>query len=219
MKYLTVFLLTLFLCNLPCEYFALPVTMVGDFIGVDVSQPVSESEWKCLQSPGNQGPVSFAIVRVYRSTGEVDPNGANTIRAAKQAGIRHVDGYIFPCVQTSSPSNGCPSPEAQVNETVRALESAGVRSSVGMLWYDIEPYSWSKDLNANTIFLKRMIEAGKRLNVKAGIYSNWNSWAEIMGKDWSYPKSQGLQLWYPHYDGLKSFSDFQSFGGWDTPSM
>jgi hypothetical protein len=26
-----------------------------------------------------------------------------------------------------------------------------------------------------------------------------------------------LPLWYAHYDGKASFSDFSSFGGWKTP--
>ena len=53
--------------------------------GVDVSSAVDEATWKCLQSPGGQGPVEFAVVRVYRSTGTVDPSGAATIKAARAA--------------------------------------------------------------------------------------------------------------------------------------
>lgn len=26
-------------------------------------------------------------------------------------------------------------------------------------------------------------------------------------------------LWYPHYDGSPSYSDFVPFGGWTSPSM
>ena len=76
---------------------------VESVTGVDVSQSVSESQWKCLQSPGGQGPVEFAIVRVYRSSGTLDPNGASSIIAAKAAGIKYVDGYIFPCVTCGDP--------------------------------------------------------------------------------------------------------------------
>ena len=181
-------------------------------VGVDVSQPVSESQWKCLQSPGGQGSVDFAVVRVYESVGRVDSSGVSTIKAARNAGVRFVDGYLFPCV----PSGRCPSPEQQVNATVFALERAG--ASIGSLWYDVEPLSWSKDHGENQEFLKRMIDAGRAHNVKAGIYTNWNSWSEIMG-EWSYPHDQGLPVWYPHYDGSKSFSDFQSFGGWAKPNI
>ena len=33
--------------------------------GVDVSTAVSQAAWKCLQSPGGQGPIKFAMARVY----------------------------------------------------------------------------------------------------------------------------------------------------------
>ena len=56
-------------------------------VGVDVSSAVDEATWKCLQSPGGQGPVEFAVVRVYRSTGTIDPSGAETIKAARAAGM------------------------------------------------------------------------------------------------------------------------------------
>lgn len=49
----------------------------------------------------------FAIVRVYQSLGQVDPNGAQTIKNAKNAGIQYVDGYLYPCVP-------CKQPDAQV---------------------------------------------------------------------------------------------------------
>ena len=146
---------------------------VESVTGVDVSQSVSESQWKCLQSPGGQGPVEFAIVRVYRSSGTLDPNGASSIIAAKAAGIKYVDGYIFPCVT-------CGDPEGQVRDTKSGLENAG--AEYGMLWYDIERYAWSSDKISNQDFIKKMIDEGQRLGVKAGIYTNWNSWAEIVGR-------------------------------------
>ena len=95
----------------------------------------------------------------------------------------------------------------------------GVGAKFGMLWYDIEGTSWSSDKSANQAFIKAMVEEGKKLGVSAGIYANWNSWSEIVGRDWSYPSSQGLPVWYPHYDGSASFSDFQSFGGWSKPNI
>ena len=64
-------------------------------VGVDVSQPVSESQWKCLQSPGGQGSISFAIVRVYQSVGRVDSDGVRSVKAARNAGVRFVDGYLI----------------------------------------------------------------------------------------------------------------------------
>ena len=176
--------------------------------GVDVSQAVSESTWKCLMSPGGQGPVEFAIVRVYQSGGHADPNGASTIKAARAAGVKHVDGYIFPCFS-------CGDAAGQVKATVTALSGA----EYGMLWYDIEIYKWSSDKAANQEFIKAMIDEGASLCIRGGIYSSRNSWDAIVGSSWTYAKDAGLPIWYAHYDGLPAFSDFSSFGGWTAPAI
>lgn len=39
-------------------------------IGVDVSSAVTEAQWKCLQEPGGQGPISRAGARIFRNVGE-----------------------------------------------------------------------------------------------------------------------------------------------------
>ena len=52
-----------------------------------------------------------------------------------------------------------------------------------------------------------------------GIYTSASGWVPIVGSSWSYPASKGLPLWYAHYDGKPSFSDFKAFGGWAKPSM
>merc|ERR1711924_7862 len=113
-------------------------------VGVDISSAVSEEQFKCLQSPGGQGAITFVIPRVYRSSGSLDPNGAQTIKNARAAGIKYVDGYIFPCA-TCSKSGG-----DQVRETVEHLKSEG--AEFGMLWYDIETYKWGSNLAANQAF-------------------------------------------------------------------
>lgn len=178
--------------------------------GVDVSQAISVSEWQCLMSPGGQGPVEFAVARVYQSGGRVDPNGAQTIKNARAAGIKYVDGYIFPCVP-------CGNAAQQVKDTVSALRSAG--AEFGMLWYDVENYQWSSSASTNQAFIKEMVDTGKSLGISAGIYTNLNNWQTIVGSSHNYPSSQGLPLWYAHYDGSQSYSDFASFGGWSKPSI
>lgn len=111
-------------------------------VGVDVSDPVSQSEWTCLMSPGGQGSVEHAIVRIYQSGGNVDPNGATTMQNAIAAGISDVGAYIFPCF-------GCGDGGSQVNAAISAL--SGV--SYSTLWYDIETYNWSSDLGTNQAFI------------------------------------------------------------------
>ena len=194
---------------LTCTLLALSLSFGCSIVGVDVSQPVSKADWKCLQTPGGQGPVEFAIVRVHEETGHIDENGLATIKAAHAAGIPHVDGYLFPCFR-------CGNPADQVSATISAIRGAG--TSIGMLWYDIEGSDWGTTAE-NQAFIKSMIDEGKRLGISAGVYANWNSWGSIVGRSYNYAHSLGLPNWYPHYDNKKTFSDYESFGGWTKPNM
>ena len=62
-------------------------------VGVDVSQRTPLSSWQCVKGYG----YDFAIIRVYMSNGNCDSNGPANINDAWNAGMAHVDGYIFPC--------------------------------------------------------------------------------------------------------------------------
>ena len=159
---------------------------------------------------GGQGKIEFAIVRAYRSTGSVDPNAAATIIAANEAGINHVDAYLFPCVP-------CGDGAGQVKTTNDALKSAG--ANYGMLWLDIERYKWGSSKSDNQAFIRDMIDEAENLGINTGIYAGYYSWDEIVGLDWSYPHSKNLPLWYAHYDNDPSFNDFKSYGGWTVPSI
>ena len=68
--------------------------------GVDVSARTYESSWSCLKSNG----YSFACIRVYRSSGQVDSNGPANINDAWAGGMKYVDGYIFPCYSCGNPA-------------------------------------------------------------------------------------------------------------------
>lgn len=68
--------------------------------GVDVSQRTYSSSFSCLKSNG----YSFAIVRVYQSNGQCDPNGPYSIEDAWSGGMSYVDGYIFPCYSCGNPA-------------------------------------------------------------------------------------------------------------------
>ena len=108
--------------------------------------------------------MKFAIVRAYQSGGHVDPNAKATIQAALDAGVSHVDAYLFPDVHGD--------PAAQVRDTHSAL--SGVR--YGMIWYDIERLSWSSSQATNQDFIKKLVDEGKSLGVHAGIYTNYYNW-------------------------------------------
>lgn len=69
------------------------VGRVSAFYGVDVSQRTYSSNFNCMVNNG----YGFAIIRVYQSFGQPDPNGPASINDAWNGGMSYVDGYIFPC--------------------------------------------------------------------------------------------------------------------------
>ena len=213
----------------------LPLAALATY-GVDVSTRVTQDKWSCLKSSYG---ANFAIIRVYQSNGKVDPNGAATINDARNAGIPYVDGYIFPCYS-------CGNPEQQMDDTINYLSASGVRllrdkethdivmgmnstqtlhsgekidvtSTAGMLWIDVEGTQyWSSNAQSNVDFIQGMVDEGVRQGIVLGIYTSNSQWSPIAGGSSqfaSYP------LWYPHYDSNPSFSDFSSFGGWNSPSV
>jgi hypothetical protein len=53
-------------------------------------------------------------------------------------------------------------------------------------------------------------------NYDTGIYTSASQWNPICGGSTQFSK---YPLWYPHYDGKASFSDFAPFGGWTKPAI
>ena len=66
---------------------ALLVAATNALTGVDVSQPIPESAWVCMQDPSGQGAVQWASVRALCSDGGVDDSAPISIKAARAAGI------------------------------------------------------------------------------------------------------------------------------------
>jgi hypothetical protein len=120
-------------------------TAAASTVGVDLSQATSLSSLQCVHDYG----YDFVIARVYCSTGKPDSNGPSNINNAWNAGMAHVDGYIFPCFS-------CGNPAKQMDDTIDYLSShamyvAGTKehlaasnngtalgATIGMLWLDIE---------------------------------------------------------------------------------
>ena len=176
---------------------ALMAVGTNAILGVDVASFLDKTDWECLMHEDHSyGAVGWAGVRAYTSQGYVDNNAPHTIQHARAAGMKHIGAYIFPCVP-------CGDPSGQVNGTVYYLTHH--KAEPDMYWYDIERMHWSNDIFHNRAFIANMIKEGKRLGIKAGIYTNYYNWDEIVGLDWSYPADQGLPLWYAHYDYYKDF--------------
>lgn len=68
-------------------------------LGVDVSTLVSTGSFTCLKNSG----YSFAIVRAWRSNGQLDGNAVQNVNNANAAGMG-VSMYMFPCYSCGDPA-------------------------------------------------------------------------------------------------------------------
>lgn len=177
--------------------------------GTDVSQFTSKESYECLASAGYE----FTVARAYResSGGTVDPNAVSTIANAWAGGMRYVDAYVYP--HHPGDSSTSKTPEQQIQETYNNLKG----SKYGMMWLDIEG-TWSSDTSENVKFIQGMVNEALALNVTLGIYTSKHYWVPITGDSTAF---SNYPLWYPHYENTPnpSFSDFEPFGGWNTPTI
>lgn len=157
--------------------------------------------------------MEFVVVRGYCSYGAVDPNVVQNLKNSKAASIPHQDIYMFPCVGKSAAT--------QASE----LASAVPASLFGMVWADIETNTspncgWSStDYNGNCNFLSSLVSALQSHGMHVGIYASKYMWETIFGGDQNCAKFGSLPIWYAHYDGNPSFSDWTNFGGWTKPAI
>eukprot|EP00744_Colponema_vietnamica_P000670 GILI01001182.1.p1 GENE.GILI01001182.1~~GILI01001182.1.p1 ORF type:complete len:218 (+),score=78.59 GILI01001182.1:48-701(+) len=175
--------------------------------GGDISEYYSASTFSCCRNNG----WDFVIVRSYCSFGGRDNNAPATLAQAEAAGIPYRDVYHFPCMNKISAAQ-------QV-----ADDYDGVAGKFGMMWFDIETnpspgcgYTGSAAENCN--FLGDLISAGHSHGIHMGIYASEYMWSSIMG-GCTVGAANGISLWYAHYDGARTFSDFRGFGGWSKPAM
>jgi hypothetical protein len=68
---------------------------------VDLSIVTNSSIWDCLVKEHS---TEYAIIRAYRSLGQVDTNAANTLRLAYTSGVKDLGVYMFPCITSSNSS-------------------------------------------------------------------------------------------------------------------
>ena len=188
-------------------------------LGVDVSVETTPEVFPCLQAAG----MEFVIPRVYRNVGKTDPIGAQTMAMARAQTppFSFVDGYIFPCIQSSAYSQAnnitCPTAEQQVMDTLSMLEAqpGALPEPSGAplrLWLDVEDENPSKyydsDVAVNQKALAELAAALSSKQVDIGIYTTKTYWAQIMGNQLGY----GIYpLWYPRYDANNSMGFFAPF--------
>jgi len=180
----------------------LQAPMDGAF-GVDVSSWLGQSTWSCVKDKG----YSFAIVREFMETCQVDPNGVHTVANAWAAGIAHVDVYLFP-------SYGCGvSAAGQVDAVIDTM--GGI--PFGQIWLDIEDGGQGSAANNYNWMMQALQHGEARLGPgKMGIYSSRYEWSQVMP---GYNGPTQYPLWYANYDGVPSFANFPAFAGWSRPAM
>ena len=154
-----------------------------DFV-VDVSSAVDPNQWSCLT--GNPLNASHAIVRAWRSLGSLDPNAAQTIANAVEAGFEQVDVYMFPCIK-------CLNFSAQVEEMLTGLEG----SEYDRVWLDVEGAQyWTNECDTNLSYFETLlgILISRIGSSRVGVYTSSHSWNELMCGKYS-PFSAILPLW------------------------
>ena len=88
--------------------------------GVDLYS--TTADFSCIKNAG----YDFAIQRSWHSFGGMDTAAVPNIKKAREAGIKYVDVYMFPCRAKSASD--------QVASMIKNLETA----DYGMVWLDIE---------------------------------------------------------------------------------
>jgi hypothetical protein len=198
---------------------ALPAATLA-VLGVDISQPISESAAKCMVQNGR----TFAVVRAWCSYGGADSNAPASIANFWAGGMSHVDAYMFPC----------PSKDAatQVADLVSFLDGHGTK--YGQIWLDIETNpspgcGWASTVDmvtggyndtaaaSNCDYIGSLVAAIKGKGKVPGTYASEYMWGQVAGSGCT--SASDTTLWYAHYDGNPSFSDFVPFGGWSKPNV
>ena len=166
----------------------------------------------------------LAIVRLYRSVGVVDWTATQTIRNARAAGFQRIEAYFLPC-------RICDEPAEQVrqiftlvgfdlfvlDQMIEALEYLKDENVlIDRLWIDVGG-RWPNTTETNVVFLESLIQPIESYGVKFGISTTRHRWGKALNNTAKF--SVNIPLWYSQPDDVKSFDDFQTFGGWIEPSM
>ena len=181
------------------------------YLVVDVSSPVSSSQWRCLVNSG----YGAAVVRAFRSSNVVDENAPLTMKDALAGGIPHdhLDIYVFP-----SPHSG--DAQSQIDRTIAFLKG---KVNFTNMWLDIEDTAshsyWGTDSASSKAFMSELYKAAvSRLGAsRVGIYSSTYMWSLIF-KDNNWNCCTASRLWYADYGGGPNFNDYRAFGGWSHPA-
>eukprot|EP01106_Pelomyxa_sp_JSP_P000846 TRINITY_DN1124_c0_g1_i5.p1 TRINITY_DN1124_c0_g1~~TRINITY_DN1124_c0_g1_i5.p1 ORF type:complete len:227 (-),score=69.32 TRINITY_DN1124_c0_g1_i5:182-862(-) len=188
--------------------------------GIDTATLFDATTWDCLRTTYGY---ERAVVRAYHSYGGVDTNAPVNLANIAAAGFPIADVYHFPCYGKAK-TGELPASQ-QVSDMVKYL--ASTNSTYATVWFDVEDNpstgcAWETDAanyQLNCKFMGDLIAAGFQYNLKMGVYASSYMWSKIAGSTCTIASSQGVLLWYAHWDNVLAFTDFTPFGGWTTPTM
>jgi hypothetical protein len=175
----------------------------------------SANWWQCTRQYGLESGIAiFAIIQVYDSNYGVNINAVPNGIYARAAGYNHVSGVIKPCYS-------CGNPVAQVADSINNLINNNV--TMDQLWIYVGDYDdWSSYPNNNIPFLHLLVNQSQIMNMKVGIWSSADYWNTVTNNTVEF---NNLDLWYSldqYYSypaPPMSFSDYNPFGGWVSPTM
>ncbi len=188
---------------------ALLIAVASADLAADISSiQLSRQTLGCLSANN----ISRVVLEVSDETGTINKNFLNGFIFAKDAGIATVDAIVI----------------VNDNFTANSL-SANVTSALpasfnGTVWLQVlsSPKLWSQDVNKRIPYLAGLVLAFKQRGLKAGIYSDANTWQSVFGSQGA--GSDGLKVspvWYVNENNVQSFDDFSyaGFGTWTKPSL
>jgi len=189
--------------------FALLVAVVSADLAADISNTqLSRQTLSCLSGKN----IIRVILEISDDQGTINKDFLNGFIFAKDAGIATVDAIVI--VNDNFTANGL---SANVTSALPA-------SFNGTIWLKVlnSPNLWTQQMNQRIAYLEGLVLAFKQRGLKAGVYSDANTWASVFGSQGAGSDSLKLApAWYVNENNVQSFDDFSyaGFGKWTKPSL
>lgn len=177
-------------------------------IAVDTSELVSVEDMACIKKQG----YSSMFFSAHGPTGGFDYNFPTNYKNTKMLGFTFVQGIISPAL--SKYKTGAD----QMHIVGAHTYGPGSTPIYYTMWIKVDGNApgW-KSQSENREFILSMLQHGVDNHMALGVQTSAESWANVVGADWSVDSK--YHLWYVSNDGKPDFSDFKPFGGWTKPSI
>ncbi|KAL4481945.1 hypothetical protein ABPG74_008034 [Tetrahymena malaccensis] len=193
--------------------------------------------YKCFVDNG----YDLAIIRAYRSLGQIDTNANANLLNARAAGMK-TDVYMFPCINDTKITA-----EQQVDDMINYLSQISIQKAMSFnfrnlffsnqnnsfqngdaydrIWVDIETNpstscSWDNisSVQDRCNYLQRIVDQILKRGKQVGIYASHYMWQSIFGDANNCQNFNQYPLWYARYNNVKDTSDYSQypFGGWTS---